>query len=82
MNKTIKLTQCGQARPYADSIYAGTVQADTEQQARDDLQKMRGGNLPIYDKQDKENWHMPYFTEFREIEPGLWKFCIVEEYTG
>lgn len=81
MNK-IKLTQSGQSRPYGNSIYEGTIQADTEQQARNDLQQMRGRNIPIYNKQDKENWHCPYFTEFREIEPGLWKFRIVEEYTG
>ena len=82
-NPNIKLIQCGQERAYGDSIYAGTIRAESEQQARDGLQEMRGTNKPILDKQDRgHEWSRPYFTEFREVEPGLWKFRIVEEYTG
>ena len=81
-NNRIKTTQYGQPRPYADSVYAGTIHAESEQQARDDLQLMRGASKPILDDRKGESWSRPYFTEFKEIEPGLWKFRIVEEYTG
>jgi hypothetical protein len=79
----ITFTQVGQLRPYGDSIYAGTVKAATEQEARDALQKSRGGNRPILDKQAKEfgECFRPYFTLFKEIEPGIWKFSITEIYT-
>ena len=82
--KTITFTQAGQLRPYGDSIYAGTVKAATEQEARDELQKGRGYNRPILDKQAKElgECFRPYFTVFKEIEPGIWKFSITEAYTG
>jgi hypothetical protein len=73
-------TQCGQPRAYADSIYAGTVWADSEQEAREKLAKMR--YTEILDKQDKERWHLPYFTKFRAVKPREWEFSITEEYTG
>jgi hypothetical protein len=81
-DSSILLTQCGQAGPYQDSVYAGTVIADNEQDARAKLQAMRQVREPIFDKQDAERWSFPYFTEFRQIEPHKWKFRIVEEYTG
>ena len=77
----IELTQCGQQGAYADSVYAGTVLAESEEDARSKLAKMRHAPL-ILDKQDREQWHRPYFTKFRESAPGKWEFRIVEEYTG
>ena len=77
----IEFTQCGQPRPYADSIYAGVVTADSEDDARAKLAKMRGREA-IFDKQDRDRWSHPYFTTFSLIEPGKWRFHIVEEYTG
>lgn len=79
-NNGIELTQCGQPRHYADSIYAGTVTAESEAEAREKLTKMRGVR-EILDRQDKDRWSCPYFTEFDQVEPGKWKFHIVEEYT-
>lgn len=77
----IELTQCGQPRSYADSVYAGTVEAASESEAREKLAKMR--HVPaIRDKQDKEHWSSPYFTEFTMTEEGKWRFRIIEEYTG
>jgi hypothetical protein len=78
---TIKLTQCGQPRPYADSIFAGTVEAQSEEEARKKLASMRH-TTEILDKQSPEEWSRPYFTSFRQAGPGEWAFRIVEEYTG
>jgi len=77
----IELTQCGQQRPYADSVYAGTIEAASEADARAKLAAMRSVAL-ILDHQDKERWSMPYFSLFRQVKPGKWAFRIVEEYTG
>lgn len=78
----LNITQCGQPRPYADSIYEGTVEAAHEREAREALQKMRYRIKPIYDKQDKKDWAHPYFVYFKEISPHLWAFKIIEAYTG
>ena len=77
----IELTQCGQVRPYADTVHAGTVEAADEADARSKLAAMRSVNV-ILDHQDKERWSTPYFSLFRQVEPGKWAFRIVEEYTG
>jgi len=78
----IELTRCGQARPYQDSVYSGTVEANDEAEARAKLATMRRAKV-IRDKQDKgEHWSSPYFTKFRAIGEGKWEFTIVEEYTG
>ena len=79
--KDIELTQNGQPRPYADSIYEGTVIAESEEEARSKLAEMRFV-ASIRDKRDKEIWYAPYFTEFKQVESGKWKFRIIEEYTG
>ena len=77
----IELTQAGQPRPYADSVYAGTVKADTKEEARTVLSTwQRVETIP--DRQDKEKWSWPYFTKLRERETGLWEFTFVKEYTG
>lgn len=81
MTNGISLTQCGQPHPYADLAYAGTVEADSEPQARERLAKMRSVDT-ILDQQDAENWHMPYFREFVMIAPSVWQFWITEAYTG
>jgi hypothetical protein len=79
----IKLTQCGQPRPYADSIYAGTVTAESEQEARDKLQEMRGTTRPILDKQGGgDDWSRSYFTKFRKSGESVWEFSITQPYTG
>ena len=80
MTKGIELTQCGQPRPYADSIYAGTVIAETEEDARRRLAKLLHTDK-ILDKQSAE-WWRPYFTRFEKTEDNTWKFRIVREYTG
>lgn len=77
----IQLTQCGQPRPYSDSIYAGTITAESEQVARERLAKMRHCK-EILNCQSKERWSSPYFTEFIDVSPGKWRFRIIEEYTG
>ena len=77
----IELTQCGQPRPYADSVYAGTVKAESEQEAKEKLAKMRHRKA-ILEKQDEVAWSSPYFTQFVKIDEGKWKFTIIEEYTG
>lgn len=78
----IELTRCGQSRPYQDSVYAGTLVATDEAEARQKLAAMRHTKV-ILDKQDKgENWSSPYFTKFNAIGDGKWEFTIVEEYTG
>lgn len=76
----IDLTRCGQPRPYADSVWEGTVTANSEQAARDKLAEMLYGEV-ILDRQDKEFWSRPYFTRFTRIEDGKWEFRIVEEFT-
>jgi hypothetical protein len=77
----IKLTQCGQLGPYQDSVYAGTVTAESEEEARSKLAKMRFVGT-ILDRQDAENWHRPYFTRFAKSGEREWTFRIVQEYTG
>jgi hypothetical protein len=77
----IAYTESGQPYPYADRVYAGTVQADTADEARQHLARARCvGEIREY--QDSENWHMPYFREFSQVSPGVWKFRIIEAYTG
>ncbi len=80
-DESIKLTQGGQFRPYADSVFAGTVTAETEADARAKLAKMREVD-EIFDRQHPEKWSFPYFTRFAQVEPNKWEFRIVEEYTG
>ena len=77
----IDLTQCGQLRPYADSEYAGTVDAKSEEDAKAKLAAWCQVDR-IFDKRSRENWAAPYFKFFRLDEPGRWQFRIVEEYTG
>ncbi len=78
----IALTRCGQLRPYQDSVYAGTVDARNEAEARAKLAAMRHAKV-ILDKQGGgEQWSSPYFTQFAADGDGRWKFTIVEEYTG
>lgn len=83
MNDSIQLTQCGQPRAYADSIFAGSVWAESEAEAREKLQAMRGTTKPILDRQGKgDEWSRAYFTKFHHVGSGKWEFRIVEEYTG
>jgi len=77
----IKLTQCGQLGPHQDSVYAGTVTAESEEDARRKLAKMRFVDA-IFDTQDKDKWSFPYFTRFEKTGEHEWTFRIVEEYTG
>ena len=78
----IDLTQSGQPRPYADSVDAGTVVADSEEEAREKLAKLCGVSK-ILGKQDKgSDWSCPYFSLFREDGPGKWQFRIIHEFTG
>ena len=79
---SITLTQSGQSRAYGDTIYAGTVVAQSEEEARAKLQAMRGLNKPIYDKQDKDDWAFPYFKRLTKAGDNEWAFVIVREYTG
>lgn len=61
----ITLTQCGQPWPYADSIYAGTVVAESEEDAVSNLSQMRNvKNIPM--SKDQVNWHSPYFERFEK----------------
>ena len=77
----IVLNQCGQPRPYADSIYSGTVTAESEEEAKGKLASMR--HVPeILPKQDSVRWSCPYFRSWRKINETTWGFVIVEEYTG
>lgn len=78
----LEMTQAGQPYPYKDSIYAGTIEAENEENARDKLKRMKGESRPLQDKQDKENWHWPYLDEFEKVEDGKWRFKIIEAYTG
>lgn len=79
--KKIIYTQCGQPRPYADSIFIGTIQANSEQEAKDELQKNRDCVTPFKNKDEKREWWEIYFTELSEIEPGLWRFKFITLYT-
>jgi len=82
MKNAIELTRAGQSAPYKDSVYAGTVTATSEAEARAKLAEMRHCET-ILDKQDKgDRWSSPYFTKFAEIETGRWEFIIVEKFTG
>jgi hypothetical protein len=76
----ITLTHCGQQRRYGDSIYAGTVEAATEAEAKEKLAKMRGVKeiLPAY---DNVKWSSAHFTVFAKLEDGKWRFKIVEVWT-
>jgi hypothetical protein len=81
-NDGIKLTQYGQSRPYASSIYVGTVSADSEESAKEKLAAMRRVNS-ILTKQDRgQDWSMPYFEKLSKTADNNWEFVIVEEYTG
>lgn len=77
----ITLTQSGQLRPYGDSIFAGTVEADSEQEARDKLQKLRQSPNPIADKGHQGCWALAYIDELTEVSKGKWKFRIIEPST-
>lgn len=79
--RQIRLTQTGQPHPYADLEYAGTVEAASEQEARSKLAKMRGVDM-IHDRQQPEDWHLPYFQRFAQVANGVWDFWITEAYTG
>lgn len=77
----IDLKQCGQPGPYQDSVYAGTVTAESEEEAKKKLAALR--LVPeIFAKQDSEKWSRPYFTKFAKAGDNTWEFRIVEEYTG
>lgn len=76
----INYTQTGQAGPYKDSIYAGTIEARSEREARAILAKTRG--VPaIHNDSDPVKWFEPYFREFKKIGNGVWKFTIIEAFT-
>jgi len=79
---SITLTQGGQTRAYGDTIHAGSVTAQSEEEARAKLQAMCGLHKPIYDKQDKDDWAFPYFKKFAKAGDSEWAFVIVQEYTG
>lgn len=77
----ITITRSGQPYPYADREYEGTIEAGSEPEARQRLAKMRSVDT-ILDRQDPEEWHMPYFREFKLVAPSVWQFKITEAYTG
>ena len=77
----ITYTDRGQPYPYADSVFAGTVEAETEAEARAILANMRFvESLP--DRVDAENWHMPYLERFKLVREGVWHFRVIERYAG
>ena len=75
----INFTHVGQAGPYRDSIYAGTIEANSEREARKVLAANRG--VKVINDEQTVNWWEPYFREFKLIRPGVWKFSIVEAFT-
>ena len=77
----ITLKQCGQPRPYADSVYSGTVTAESEEEAKGKLALMRHVKA-IFPKQDPIRWSSPYFRSWHQIDETTWEFVIIEEYTG
>lgn len=76
----ITWTQQGQPRPYADSIFAGTVTAESEADARVLIVKARYNN-PIYNIGEPCEWWQSRFTKFKMVESGKWEFSVTQPYT-
>ena len=72
----IDLTQCGQPRAYADSEYVGTVEAESEEEAREKLVTMCHGAEILEKRSQGDDWHKHFFREFQITSPGIWKFHI------
>ena len=78
---TVIVDNEGAPWPYADSIYAGTVVAESEEDAVSNLSQMRNvKNIPM--SKDQVNWHSPYFERFEKTGENEWEFKIIEEFTG
>lgn len=77
----IEYTQRGQSHSYGDSIYAGTVKASSEEEAREKLEEAREVSKIYYKDQDRP-WHCLYFARLEKVAENTWKFKIVRPYTG
>ncbi len=79
----VTYTQEGQQHPYGDSIYAGTIAAETKEEARELLEESRDEHQRLLDKRGQgEDWWKTFLDRLEPDGPGQFAFRFISPSTS
>lgn len=83
-NFEVETKQCGQLRPYADSIYHFIITDKSEKPHREWTVKQFCTQF-LHKGYEKDKMPTPFSGEimtFKKLTAGVWEYKVREEYTG